>query len=143
MGGRAGSRSVRVRFGAMGAAAVAVVLLAGCGTLGFIKRRLPPPSSTALGTTFRFESRSAKIVQLAGSWPENNWLAGQAQTQGFLLGQMEDPDGDGIWERVERLPAGRWEYKFVVDRVTWKDDPNNPQRKDDGFGGFNSIIEVR
>lgn len=116
---------------------------AGCGTLQFVKKRLPPPTTTPLGTVFRFEARSAKLVQLAGSWPENNWLAGQAQTQGYLVGEMRDPDGDGVWERVETLPAGRWQYKFVVDRVTWKEDPNNPQRTDDGFGGFNSIIEVR
>jgi len=128
---------------AAGLAVLLVLGLAGCGALNFIKRRLPPPTPTAGGIVFRFEARSAKIVQLAGSWPENNWLAGQAQTQGYLLGQMDDSDGDGVWERTEALPAGRWEYKFVVDRVTWKEDPNNPQRTDDGYGGFNSIIEVR
>jgi hypothetical protein len=43
---------------------------------------------------------------------------------------------------VEPLPPGRYEYKFVIDGVTWKEDPNNPQRVDDGFSGFNSLLIV-
>ena len=117
-------------------------ILAGCGALTFVKRRLPAPSAVAGGTLFRFEAPSAKLVQLAGNWPENNWLAGQAQTGSFLVGEMADSDGDGVWERIEPLPPGRYQYKFVIDRVNWKADPNNPQRVDDGFGGFNSLLIV-
>jgi len=123
--------------------AVAAFVAAGCGTMNFIKRRLAPPTQTPQGIVFRFDARSAKVVQVAGNWPENNWLAGQAQTGSFLVGEMKDPDGDGIWERVEPLPSGRYQYKFVIDRVNWKEDPNNPNRTDDGFGGFNSLIDVR
>jgi hypothetical protein len=115
---------------------------AGCSKLSFIKRRLPPPARQSDGVLFRFEAPSARVVQLAGNWPENNWLGGQAQTGSFLVGEMRDPDGDGVWERVEPLPSGRYQYKFVVDRVNWKPDPNNPQRVDDGFGGFNSLLIV-
>ena len=75
--------------------------------------------------------------------PENDWLRGQAQTGSFLVGEMKDEDGDGIWERVEPLGSGRYQYKFVIDKVNWKEDPNNPNRIDDGFGGFNSLIDVR
>jgi 1,4-alpha-glucan branching enzyme len=126
------------------AAALGVaLLLPGCSTLKFIKRRLPPPTETPDGVIFRFEAPSAKIVQLAGNWPENDWLRGQAQTGSFLVGEMEDPDGDGIWVRTEKLPPGRYQYKFVIDRVNWKEDPNNPNRTDDGYGGFNSLLDVR
>jgi len=117
--------------------------LADCSTLNFIKRRLPPPSQSADGVVFRFEAPSATVVQLAGNWPENNWLAGQAQTGTFLVGEMKDEDGDGIWTRTEKLPPGRYQYKFVIDRVQWKEDPNNPNRTDDGYGGFNSLLDVR
>jgi 1,4-alpha-glucan branching enzyme len=120
-----------------------VLAVAGCGTMNFIKRRLPPPTQGSEGVTFRFFAPSAQVVQLAGNWPENNWLAGQAQTGSFLVGEMKDSNGDGIWERIERLPPGRYQYKFVIDRVNWKEDPNNPQRTDDGFGGFNSLLDVR
>lgn len=128
--------------------ALLLVLLAafavtGCGSMNFVRRRLPPPTVTADGIQFRFYAPSARLVQLAGNWPENNWLAGQAQTQGYNVGEMKDPDGDGIWERVEKLPPGRYQYKFVIDRVNWKEDPNNPNRTADGYGGNNSLLDVR
>ena len=122
---------------------LAAIAVPGCGSMNFVRRRLPPPTVTPEGIVFRFYSPSAKIVQLAGNWLENNWLAGQAQTQGYLVGEMKDPDGDGIWERTEKLKSGRYQYKFVIDRVTWKEDPNNPQRTNDGYGGFNSLLDVR
>lgn len=121
----------------------AAALAAGCSTLNFVKRRLPPPTQTPQGVVFRFNAPSAQIVQLAGNWPENDWLRGQAQTGSFNIGEMKDDDQDGIWERVEPLPPGRYQYKFVVDKVNWKEDPNNPNRIDDGYGGFNSLLDVR
>ena len=121
----------------------ASALCAGCSSLNFIKRRLPPPTQTPDGVIFRFQAPSARVVQLMGSWPENNWGAGQAQTGAFLVGEMKDEDGDGIWTRTERLGAGRYQYKFLVDKVNWKEDPNNPNRTDDGFGGFNSLVDIR
>lgn len=121
----------------------AAAVAAGCSTLNFVKRRLPPPTQTAQGVVFRFNAPSAQIVQLAGNWPENDWLRGQAQTGSFNIGEMKDEDGDGIWERIEPLPPGRYQYKFVIDKVNWKEDPNNPNRTDDGFGGFNSLLDVR
>jgi 1,4-alpha-glucan branching enzyme len=125
------------------ALALLLLGLAGCSSLGFVKRRLPPPSQTTQGVVFRFEAPSATVVQLAGSWPENDWLRGQAQTGSFRIGQMTDEDGDGVWTRTEKLTPGRYQYKFVIDNVQWKEDPNNPNRIDDGFGGFNSLIDVR
>ena len=44
------------------------LLAAGCSSLNFVKRRLPPPSQGPNGVTFRFFSPSARRVQLAGSW---------------------------------------------------------------------------
>lgn len=131
---------------AAGLAAAAVLLagaLSGCSTMNFVKRRLPPPTPTEGGVIFRFNAPSAQRVQLAGNWPENDWLRGQAQTGSFNIGEMKDENQDGIWERTEPLPAGRYQYKFVIDGVNWKEDPNNPNRADDGFGGFNSLLDVR
>ncbi len=124
-------------------ATLAVLSLGGCSTLTFVKRRLPPPTITADGVIFRFNAPSAKMVQLAGNWPENNWLAGQAQSGSFNVGLMKDEDGDGIWTRTEKLPPGRYQYKFVIDQTNWKEDPNNPNRTNDGYGGNNSVLDVR
>jgi hypothetical protein len=123
--------------------AIAAVAVPGCSNLNFIKRRLPPPTQGPEGVTFRFAAPSARVVQLAGNWPENNWLAGQAQTGSFLVGEMKEDNGTGIWVRTEKLPPGRYQYKFVIDRVNWKEDPNNPNRTDDGYGGFNSLLDCR
>jgi len=123
--------------------ALAAVALDGCSTLNFVKRRLPPPTQTTQGVVFRFAAPSASVVQLAGNWPENNWLAGQGNTGSFLVGEMKPDTATGIWTRTEKLPPGRYQYKFVIDRLTWKEDPNNPNRTDDGYGGFNSLLDVQ
>ena len=39
------------------------------------------------------------------------------------------------------LPAGRHEYKFIVDGQ-WQLDSCNPLRVANGVGSFNSVIEV-
>lgn len=121
----------------------ATCLVTSCSTMNFIKRRLPPPTAVKDGIRFVFYAPSARVVQVMGSWPENNWGNGQAQTGSFLVGEMKDPTGSGVWERVEKLPPGRYEYKYLIDRVNWKEDPNNPNRNDDHYGGFNSIVDVR
>jgi len=134
---------VRRAFTILLAGLLALGAVSGCSTLNFVKRRLPPPTQTAEGTVFRYYAPSASVVQLAGNWPENNWLAGQAQTAVLLVGAMKQEGADGVWVRTEKLPPGRYQYKFVIDRVNWHEDPNNPNRTDDGFGGFNSLLDVR
>ncbi len=136
-------RRITILLSLAALALFALLSLGGCSTLTFVKRRLPPPTVTADGVVFRFAAPSAKMVQLAGNWPENNWLAGQAQSGSFNVGLMKDEDGDGIWTRTEKLPTGRYQYKFVVDQTNWKEDPNNPNRTNDGYGGNNSVLDVR
>lgn len=131
-----------MRVGALAALLLAFALAAGCTPLSFVKRRLPPPHPVEGGILFQFEAPSAHLVQLGGSWPQNNWLRGQAQTGSFLIGLMNDDDKDGIWELVVPLPPARYQYKFRIDEQNWKEDPNNPQRVDDGYGGFNSLLIV-
>lgn len=123
-------------------AALAALAGGGCG-LEFIKRRLPPPTKGPDGgILFRFEAPSARVVQLMGSWPENNWGSGLAQTGSYLVGLMERDPASGVWTRTEHLPPGRYQYKFKIDEQNWKEDPNNPQKVDDGYGGFNSLLIV-
>ncbi|GJM43917.1 MAG: hypothetical protein DHS20C21_07590 [Gemmatimonadota bacterium] len=132
------------RYLVLALAAIALPLI-GCGSLAkldFVKRRLPPPYPVDGGVMFQFSSPSARVVQVAGSWPENDWLRGQAENARYDLGRMEDPDGDGVWMLVVPIEPGRYQYKFVVDDTNWKEDPNNPQKVDDGFGGFNSLLIV-
>ena len=46
---------------------------------------------------------------------------------------------DGVWTGTRSFDAGTYQYKFIVDSVTWIPDPGNPTSVDDGFGGQNSV----
>ncbi len=71
----------------------------------------------------------AKEVVLAGSF--NNW-----NERALLMNKT----GDG-WELRAELPAGRYEYKFIVDGK-WMHDPENPEKVKNEHETFNSVLEV-
>jgi glycosidase len=52
-----------------------------------------------------------------------------------------DEDGDGIWERVVPLEAGRYEYKYWVDDKELL-DPAVDERVANGFGGYNNVLVI-
>jgi len=54
---------------------------------------------------------------------------------------MKDDNGDGIFETEITLEPGRYEYKFYGDGEEIV-DPNNPDKKSNGFGDFNSLFNV-
>ncbi|MCX5801613.1 MAG: glycogen-binding domain-containing protein [Candidatus Eisenbacteria bacterium] len=79
---------------------------------------------------FTLSAPDAKSVYLAGDF--NNWAGDK---DGMKKGQ------DGIWRIKIAIPAGKHEYKFVVDGQ-WNVDPDNPNKVADPYGGFNSVIDV-
>jgi len=74
-----------------------------------------------------------RSVVVAGSF--NNW-AGTAAMGAWPLALVGNR-----WVLKHELPAGRYEYKFVVDDTQWIADPGNPNHVNDGFGGQNSVLE--
>ena len=48
-----------------------------------------------------------------------------------------------FWSIIKSLSPGRYEYKFVIDRNTWVEDPNALDRVEDGYGGVNSVLIVK
>ncbi|MBL7137126.1 MAG: hypothetical protein ISS81_11175 [Candidatus Marinimicrobia bacterium] len=55
---------------------------------------------------------------------------------------MFDKNKNGIFERTVLLDDGVYEYQFVVDKSEiW--DPVNPEKVDNGFGSFNSLLRVK
>ena len=83
--------------------------------------------------SFRFRPPvPAQRVTLAGTF--NNWNP-EAQP-------MQDPDGDGVYETTLLLPAGTYQYKFVVNGSRWYEDPHALSYVPDGFGGRNSVLQV-
>ncbi len=55
--------------------------------------------------------------------------------------KMQDDDGDGTYEAELALDPGQYLYQFVFDDREFP-DPNNPQRVDNGFGSYNSVLSV-
>ena len=89
--------------------------------------------ASAAEVAFRYRpDGEARTVTVAGTF--NGWDSGKAP--------LADPDGDGVWEAVLDVPAGRQAYKFVVNGNDWFTDETATQFEDDGFGGRNSVMEV-
>jgi len=51
-------------------------------------------------------------------------------------------DENGVWHKIAMLPAGRYEYRFLVDGQ-WCNDPKNDQACWNCFGTQNNIFDVR
>ena len=124
---------------------LAVALISTGCSLNFIKKRLSPPHRVEEGILFQYDAPSARQVNLAGNFPDNEWLK-----YGNQFDVMRDDgsngdrvEGDGIWSIVKPLSPGRYEYKFVVDRNSWFIDPNALETVDDGYGGKNSVLIVK
>jgi len=49
----------------------------------------------------------------------------------------------GAWTVTLHLRAGKYPYKFLVNRKQKIADPANAATEPDGFGGSNSILEVK
>ncbi|NJM54006.1 MAG: hypothetical protein HC846_11835 [Blastocatellia bacterium] len=71
-------------------------------------------------------------MHLAGDF--NNWNSTENQ---FFK------NGDGLWHaEIPVLTSGKYRYKFVIDGAIWKEDTSNGMKEEDGFGGFNSILQI-
>jgi 1,4-alpha-glucan branching enzyme len=94
------------------------------------------------GVKFTFFSPNATVVQLGGSWPENNWARGDGSVGEMLIGLMSDDNTDGSWDLVVPLTPGRYQYLFLVDENTWHLDPGNPEEVPGGPARTASEIVV-
>ncbi|RPJ42270.1 MAG: hypothetical protein EHM19_10660, partial [Candidatus Latescibacterota bacterium] len=90
------------------------------------------PTPAEDGVRFSFRAPGASRVNLAGEM--NAWSTSATP--------MTQESGD-LWSVVVPLAPGVYRYKFVVDGNAWKEDPNNPTKVDDNYGGFNSLLVVK
>jgi 1,4-alpha-glucan branching enzyme len=81
--------------------------------------------------TFKLDRPEAKEVSVAGGF--NEWKPGAHKMK---------KGADGLWRKAVILPAGRYEYKFVVDGE-WVNDPANDQLLPNIFGSSNNVLDVR
>lgn len=90
----------------------------------------PRPDRTAVH--FEVHAPGAHRVELVGTF--NDWTPGTVVLDG--------PDATGHWSATVELPAGRYEYLFLVDGTRWVTDPTAPAHRPDGFGRRNALIEL-
>lgn len=121
---------------ALAAAALTIVLLRSPFTESQRgAERLPPDASSSFQSiaestecAFRLEAPGARSVCLVGDF--NRWE---------VCATRLERDAEGVWSVRMKLPRGRHEYMFVVDRQ-WVTDPAAGTHRDDGFGNQNAIL---
>ena len=81
--------------------------------------------------TFAIEAEPKSEVAVAGSF--NGWRP--------MPLVAKESDRGGAFKKMIYLPAGRYEYKFLIDG-NWSIDPNCPSWSPNEFGSLNSVVEV-
>ena len=98
------------------------------------KGSISSPDVLEAEVVFRLSDRNARYVRLSGTW--DNWVERTLMTS----------DGDGVFGARLPTPAiGRHAYKFLLGEGLdehWMADPMNPARMHDGYGGYNSVLEI-
>lgn len=82
--------------------------------------------------SFALVQPGASEVSVIGSF--NNWDPAATPMK---------RDAAGVWRAALVLMPGRYPYKFSIDRKSKIVDPANALTEPDGFGGRNSVLEVK
>jgi serine protease AprX len=91
-----------------------------------------PPRVEGDKLVISYHSHEARSVALAGEF--NGWDA----QRNLLLQDLQ-----GTWRAaIDLPPPGRYRYKLVVDETRWIEDPSNGRKEPDGYGGFNSVLDL-
>lgn len=85
-----------------------------------------------MGNTVIIEYRDTDAVNVLISGDFNNWSTND---------RMEKT-GSGLFSKKIVMDPGKHGYKLIVDG-NWITDPDNPNTASDGYGGSNSIVEVK
>lgn len=89
------------------------------------------PETTGKHVRFDLAVEPGRQVFVAGTF--NDWNP--------KVDQLKDNPGSGHCKLTLRLPAGRHEYKFIVNGE-WIADPNCPEFVLNEFGTLNSMVTV-
>jgi len=87
------------------------------------------PKRVMGGTLFRFLSKNARWVEIAGDF--NQWVPES----------LSPNNREGIWQIVLPITAGTYRYKFIVDGE-WQIDPAQPVQKQNDYGTLDSFLEL-
>jgi 1,4-alpha-glucan branching enzyme len=90
-----------------------------------------PAVPTVHEVAFVLECLGAGHVYVCGDF--NDWRPASLR----MIGNPES----GLWAKRLLLPAGRHEYKFIVDGQ-WQHDPEAENNVPNVYGSLNSVVEV-
>lgn len=79
---------------------------------------------------FELQSPNAKSVCVAGDF--NGWASEK---------HVMKADNNGVWRKTLMLPAGTYEYRFLVDG-SWQNDPKNEKLCRNCFGTRNNLLQI-
>lgn len=88
------------------------------------------PEPTLREVVLTFGKLSGRRVQVAGDF--NDWIPDRDVTT---------QKGKGGVRKVMKLRPGAYQYRVIVDGV-WREDPGNPERVPNIYGGENSLLHV-
>jgi hypothetical protein len=88
--------------------------------------------SHSIPVSFHLNLAGARTVAVIGSF--NDW-----QAQGY---EMQPTEEQQNWVLDLQLPAGRYEYAFLVDGQRIVPDPRARFYQDDGFGNQNGVLII-
>ncbi len=91
-------------------------------------------AAEAAKVTFRYQPVIGGVSSVSAAGNFNGWNA--------TANPLKDDDKDGVWETIVEIPAGKLEYKFVVNGDQWLTDESAADFSSDGFGGRNSVATV-
>lgn len=101
-----------------------VLLVAACAPMSLV------PQQSSGKTCFYYKSSTAQEIVLVGDF--NNWSDKKS-----AMARIDEE----IWEKCLTLPAGEYEYGFIVDNNV-AELPEGTTKVDDGFGGFNGYLTL-
>ena len=117
---------------ALTAAAAFVVVCAGL-IITLLNNAVSPEPADSVTVRFILEAPGANRVEVVGDW--NGWDPSKDP--------LTDSDGDGTWETTLHLIRGKeYRYQFLINNADWIADPQAPLKIEDGFGGWNSILQL-
>ena len=108
--------------------ATAALYLSGGGDVRFTDA----PSLDRIPVVLTLNMPQARSVSVIGSF--NDW-----RPQSF---EMRPSNGQRVWTLTLWLPAGRYEYSFLVNEGEIVPDPRAGFYQDDGFGNQNAVLIV-